>query len=153
MRKARALIESVLTRETIARTIREVLASYLADGRVECAYDVGSGECESFAEDVKEALGSPDGLDAIDYAELTGAGEDGIANEIFDNETLARFGVKLPDGVSVEDLNNSTLGCGGTHIFLRWTAPGGYVWFDAETPDGVDSPFSLPFAERYLKQL
>lgn len=137
-------------RQAIADTVRSTLARYTREGRVKCAYDVGSGECEIFAEDVLAALGSPAGLDVIEYANLTGCDDGEVCNEIFDDKTLRKFGVHLPDGVSTEDLNKYGLGSVGTHVFLRWTIPAGYVWFDAEAPDGVDSPFNLPFARRYL---
>lgn len=144
------LEEGALTRQIIAKAVRAMLKTYIQKKHVKCAYDVGSGSCEDFAEAVREALGSPPGLDCIEYANLTGP----IGCEECDNkfypETLQAFGVKLPPDVDVDLLNKSGLGDSGTHIFIRWETPQGYLWFDAESPQGVDSPFDLPFAQRYL---
>lgn len=142
-----------LTRSNITRTIQKTLADFINRGEVKCAYDVGSGACESFAEEVLVALDRHPKLDAIEYANLTGTipgDEWQRCNEIFDEDTFREFQVKVPPGISVSDLNASGLGRIGTHVFVRWSAPDGHLYFDAETPQGVDSPFSLPFAQRYL---
>lgn len=142
----------VLSREAIASAVKATLKDYIDSGNVKCAYDVGSGACEDFAYDVIAKL-TPDGretpdLNVIEYANLTGrAGED--ADEIFYPEMLKSIGLShIP--VPIEILNKSGLGEVGTHVFVRWKSPTGYLYFDAEVPEGVDSPFDLPFAQRYL---
>jgi hypothetical protein len=153
-----AVTEAVtITRQAITKAVKTTLRDYIKAGEVKCAYDVGSGPCEDFAHDVLAKLDNPFGgteghsVDAIEYANLTGEGNSlASADGIFYPETLAAFKVKLPPDVTVDLLNKSELGDIGTHIFLRWASPQGYVYFDAEAPQGVDSPFDLPFAQRYL---
>lgn len=147
--------ESSLTRQAITAAIQQTLKSYTKERHVKTAYDVGSGACEDFAEDVREILlgqvrHNSEELEAIGYDNLTGRLEKGVADGKFYTDTLQHFGVKLPPGVTVDLLNKSELGEAGTHCFLRWKSPQGYLYFDAEAPRGVDSPFSLPFAQRYL---
>lgn len=144
------LTETISKKEDITKAIVQTYSEYTKNELVKCAYDVGSGLCEEFAESVLEKLGHPSNVDAIEFANLTGKLGCKTCDEIFYSETLKRFGVKVPSNVTIDILNKSGLGSIGTHVFLRWKSPAGYMYFDAEAPNGVDSPFLLPFSKRYL---
>lgn len=140
-----------LTRRQITEAVIATLDAFIANGTVKQAFDVGTGHCFDFADAVVERLGAPPSLWTIEYANYTAANSEGYASGVFDLPTLRKFRVPLPSGVAVDDLNRVDLGFTGTHAFVVWDGPQGRkIYFDAETPEGVDSPFLLPFAKRYL---
>src|SRR5436190_577831 len=141
---------STTPRSVITQAINDTLQEYLKAGRIKCARDVGTGHCEVFAKDVLDHLGRPMDVSVIEYENFTGPPDADEGDEIFYDDALLKSGVKLPPGVTADALNASGLGMLGMHVFLRWESPGGPIFFDSEVPEGVDSPFSLPFAQAHL---
>jgi hypothetical protein len=135
----------------IAEVVGLALASAdysVGSRRCTSAREINAGLCEEFAYEVLNHLGWTDGqqADVIEYANLTGPVGCEVADEVFYLDTLTRFGIPLPAGITVDRLNEVGLGFVGTHVFIRCEGR----FYDAECPSGVTSPFSLPFAERYL---
>jgi len=141
-----------MTRSAIALAILETLSEYKEAGRVKHPRQIVTKSCSrQFAYDVLERLGRPMDVSAIEYCNLTGLSGAGQEDELYYENTLSESGVKVPPGVTADLVNASGLGWFGTHTFLRWESPAGLSFFDAEVPQGVDSPFSLPFAKRLLR--
>ena len=141
---------SKTSRSAITQAINETLREYLQAGLVKCAADVGLGLCEKFANDVLERLGRPVDVSVIEYANFTGPPGADEGDQFFYDDALLESGVKLPPGVTADSLNATELGRYGAHMFLRGELPAGPIYFDAQAPQGVDSPFSLPIMQRDL---
>jgi len=127
------------------------LSQYREAGLVERVREIRSEWSGRFASDVLRRLGYPTDLSAIEYFDLTGPPGAGQGDEVFQDGTLSQLGVKIPPGVTADLLNATGLGLFGIYKLLRWESPSGPSFFDAETPHGVESPFSLPFAQRQLR--
>lgn len=73
--------------------------------------------------------------------------------EDFASDVLDKLGISdelYPIGYEELDMDDDI----GGHVFLQWrTAKGKYLYFDAECPNGVKDPLSLPFALRYYKSI
>ncbi len=65
-------------------------------------------------------------------------------DEVYDAGQLAAWGYKLPDGVTIDSLNRVWL----SHCFIVYQGR----FFDAECPEGVDTPFSLPLVLNALRK-
>ena len=140
-----------LTLKDVEAVIIEFRERYITKGHAKTVFDINNGLCEDFANDVSKHLKTSRAIDCevLGYENLTGTVSSGEADYIFYEETLSAFEIPLPNQLTVKLLNNSTLGegCGG-HIFIRIHD----MFFDAECPNGVKSPFSLPFAILRLYQ-
>lgn len=113
----------------IGAIIRETIGEF---GRT--ASDINFGFCEKFAEAVAEKLGAE--AKTLWFDDLAGNEQD--PTDIgFDAQWLERCGYLLPAGLTVDDLNDD---CPG-HCFISY----GGKYFDSECPEGVDSPFFLPY--------
>lgn len=140
-------LDQVVPDKNISQVIRELVREYCdPDGNdfsVKTAYDINCGLCEDFAGDVIRRMGGyTDSLFEMDFMNLAGSDEDPSSDE-FDEGWLRKNGYELPDGVSAEALNQM----GPAHIFVY--CDGRY--YDAECPEGVDTPFALPLILNNLK--
>lgn len=134
----------------ISAVVREFRDKYLSEhGDLKNYVDINCGYCEDFARDVIGALSNFAGIDHdelqdYEYANFSGKLGRGEADGVFYASMLKRHGYGFPAGFSLKDANVTDLGDYGTHVFIVYKN----MCFDSECPDGVDSPFKLPFAMR-----
>lgn len=138
-------------RGTISNIIRQLVTEFTdpAGGYhmnphpVTSAYDINNGLCEDFAlEVIRRMGGSTADLYDQDLHNFSGTADD-PCSEDFDAEWLAQAGYRLPHGVTVEALNRNTW----SHILIHYKGR----YYDAECPDGTDTPFALPLVLNNLK--
>jgi len=141
------------TSHPITQAILEVRQELLNEGRVECLYDIGSGHCDDLADGVLQKLeGHPEASELSEaiMANFSLPTEHGDTEGpfIFNVEKLPLMWANPnpPPGWTWDELNKVTF---GDHIFLWDYATKRF--YDAEAPEGVDSPLDLPFFQRYLE--
>lgn len=141
-----------LTRSDIFEAITTLRDQYLVEEGLSSYKEINDGLCENFASDVVEYLATKlsQGVSIYDHAEeLEFTNFSGLSGEendqTFYEDTLRKFNIPLPEGVSIGDLNNAFLVGHGNHFFVEVQHGDGKRWFyDAECPEGVNSPFCLP---------
>lgn len=130
---------------------------YIAAGHAKTAKDINAGLCESFAIDllqrVEQEIGICNGQDIGIANFLAEDPATGLASEggPFDRSLIAEHwpGFLPPEGFDWEDMDRLSHDANfdaGTHV---WAYVNG-LHFDAEMPDGVLSPFDLPFFQRVI---
>lgn len=139
--------------DPVTQAILTVRQRYLDEGEVECLYDIGSGLCDTFAMDVIQELGGYQSSPVTEYGldNFALPGEDGHADPpyAYDLDVFAQFGITSPpEGWTWEELGEVDL---SGHVFLGPSKPPG-KFYDAEAPEGVSTPFDLPFFQRYLRE-
>jgi len=124
--------------ELMAEIIKETRTSFLQEYSVPSYYQINNGLCEEFALTIAgkfpaqsmltefwtESLENADG--SLDWEFLTG-----------------KWGILPPSGLSLDELNQVRF---GGHCFIHLEGR----WFDAECPDGAESPFELPIFRRSI---
>lgn len=147
--------------ELLPETIRLELVRWLADAPGTTASDINRGEgahgcCADFRSDIYERLGGVReayalGLYDVGIDSFMECDDDGECNA-FDVGLLGKHWPQVvpPAGMSWEDLDQMALVCGfsaGTHEWIVLNNR----HFDAETPDGVDNFFDLPYFQRVVE--
>lgn len=69
--------------------------------------------------------------------------EDDPQSECFDAKWLDDHGYRLPEGITVDLLNKHWW----SHVFICFNGK----YYDAEFPEGVDTPFALPLVLNNLR--
>lgn len=145
------------SRIDISRIVADLGARYLAEGRAASLQQINAGSCEDFAMDLIELLEEFPSCDSAEDVCIAGFlavdPSTGFSMEggPFDRELIERLWPDMvpPEGLSWDDLDRLSGDVhfnGGTHI---WTALNGRH-YDAESPNGVASPFELPFFKRVI---
>lgn len=144
---------------TITAAILKLRAEYLASGDYEHLRAINQGGCENFACDVHALIGSPtenENYSIIDPAFFMQEAIDGEAENSgypMDRDYLAAKwpSVVPPNGLDWDDLDHVS----GFANF----SPGTHIWifsdgkhYDAEAPEGVETPFDLPFFQRIIQR-
>lgn len=139
-------------RAVVSDAIHRKVHEWITNGLAQSPKGINCGQCEEFAQDVVDGLFKFENfLDVVEYANFTGIGFDGNCNEVFDVETLKSLGIDKA-GYDVDTLNSALIGEIGSHVFIRLVDGNQQRYFDSECPEGVASPFQLPFAQRRIKQ-
>lgn len=139
--------------QALTDAIRAVRDRLVASGAYGDFAAINAGYCTDFANDVQEELGR-------EACERLGVGELGIDNlmehedeepTVMDRALLAEHwpAVVPPEGLDWDGVDALAAAAGfscGTHVWLLCDGR----HFDAEAPDGVDSPFDLPFFRRIV---
>jgi hypothetical protein len=126
----------VRTPVAIGEVIRRVRKAFVDSGRAPSFYQINNGQCDEFA---MQVLSECEGREVIRefYTE-----ELQLADGSWDWACLrAHHGIIVPAGLSEAELDD--IGFGG-HVFLKHDGK----WYDAECPNGADSPFDLPIFRR-----
>jgi hypothetical protein len=144
---------------TITAAALKLRAEYLASGHYQNLLEINQGGCENFACDLHELIGKPTEnekyaiVDPAFFMQEAIAGEDENSGYPMDRDHLAAHwpSVVPPAGLDWDDLD---------HIsgFANFT-PGTHIWvfsdgkhYDAEAPEGVSTPFDLPFFQRIIQR-
>lgn len=126
---------AVITREKVSATIRAMVEKYHAEGVA--LEEFNKGRCFGFALDVVNALGGEsDSLHILEFLGYATSDENGSSGH-YSTRWLASLGLLIPEGCTSDDINRIS----PDHDFIFH----GDLFFDAECPDGVPSPFLLPF--------
>lgn len=143
--------------EILKKAVIDLRDQYIDEG-ADDARDINRGQCEDFAEDLREKFADKGFATARDisideYMQPMLDGDDNNYGYPFDRELLeASFpGFKPPKELSMDDLD---------HVSSYASfSPGTHVWvvhegrhYDAEAPEGVESPFELPFFQRIINR-
>lgn len=136
----------------LTEAIKVTLAEYIVSGDVTCAYEIGDGFCEDFANDVLAKFGI-DALAELESAK-TGIGPYTIGSDEFWSDTfymdltaLRDIGEPIPDDLPADRVA-SLLGT-ATHIWIHM----GGKHYDAMNPEGVEHFLQLSFFAAQLDGL
>lgn len=143
--------------ETITAAIYKLRADYVANGEYESFQAINAGGCEDFASDVHELVGSPKEdanyqmIDPAYFLQAPAQGDDNNYGYPLDRGYLqARWpSVVPPAGLDWDDLDHISSFSNffsGTHIWIYRDGK----HYDAEAPEGVSTPFELPFFQRII---
>lgn len=132
-----------------------LVAGYIASGKAKDAYEINCGSCQDFAAELVVAL-DRSGLGLRAYEIWV---DDMLEGEPLDDERGAFDRARMlrdhPATVPPDDLSWDEMDVVATDYGF---AGGSHVWvviedrhYDAETPDGVDNAFELPFFKRKLE--
>jgi hypothetical protein len=143
--------------ESLTTAIYKLRAEYVAKGDYDSYRAINSGGCENFASDVDGLIGSP--TESADYQIIDPAhfllapleGDENNWGYPLDRDHLHSNwpSVVPPAGLDWDDLDHvSAFGnfSSGTHI---WIFSHG-KHYDSEAPEGVNTPFELPFFQRII---
>jgi hypothetical protein len=121
---------------TISEVIRQVRKEYIDSGLAESFYKINSGLCEDFGLEVQSKL---KGIQSVSefYTECLQTEDGGWDWKCLRNKHQCG----APSGLSEAEVDNIRF---GGHMFLKYQGK----WYDAECPDGADSPFDLPIFRR-----
>lgn len=124
------------TRLSIGEVIRQVRQEYIDSGMAKSYYRINCGLCEDFGLEVQRRL---EGVQSVRefYTECLQADDGGWDWKCLRNEHKCT----APVGLSEDEVDNIIM---GGHMFLKCQDK----WYDAECPDGADSPFDLPIFRR-----
>ncbi len=145
--------------QSITAAIYKLRADYTADGQYANYQAINAGGCEDFAEEIHGLIGSPQEnseywmIDPSYFLQAPLDGENDNWGFPLDRDYLqTQFpSVVPPDGLDWDDLDHiSAFGnfFSGTHVWIF--ANGRH--YDAEAPDGVETPFDLPFFKRIVNR-
>jgi hypothetical protein len=150
--------EQTFSLETISAAIYKLRADYVTNGQYGSYQEINAGGCEDFATDIHELIGSP--AENLEYQMIDPAyflqppldGDDDNWGFPLNRDHLqAKWpSVVPPAGMDWDDLDHiSAFGnfFSGTHI---WIFSHG-KHYDSEAPEGVDTPFDLPFFKRIIQ--
>lgn len=137
--------------------IRETSARYIAEGAADSFIKINSGLCGDLSHEVIQAVGSHHAYE-IGLTELgidnflTPSEDDFIDGNPFDRDLITRHwpNFQPPPGLDWDTMDKISAAATfnpGTHV---WLSIGG-EHFDAEAPEGVASPFELPFFKRVIE--
>lgn len=140
-------MEAAVSEKMLVKAIMQTRQEYLRGGMVKCLYDIGSGHCEDFVDDVLSKLdpdwmtregekGFPETLETLNFC----------ANEMADLRLLRKWKEPIPqdaDSLKTFKLQFSR----ATHMWIFF----GGKHYDAEKPNGVPHFLQLPFFVRNMK--
>ncbi len=153
---------SALNRARLGLAVRAVLDDWIACGYAADGANVNSGTaaggcCSDFSAEVLSRLGDHRVSDAMGLTELgldnlQVVDPDDAVGRPFDRPLLARHwpGIRPPAGLGWDDLDRLSEEAGFSGLTHTWLAMDG-LHFDAETPEGVENPFELPFFRRVVQ--
>lgn len=148
-------------RGRLVTTIKAALQEWLREGRASDGQQINSGAarggcCSDFAGAVLQELGGPKaadqmGVDVLGIDSFQVVEDADSDDRPLDRALLSRHWplVVPPNELTWDDLDRLAEAAGwnsGTHVWLSF----GGLHFDAETPEGVENFFDLPFFRRVV---
>lgn len=145
------------SRKCLTTAIYKLRADYVVNGNYDSYQAINLGGCEDFASDIDELIGNPAEdanyqiIDPAYFLQAPAQGDDNNWGYPLDRCYVQERwpSVVPPSGLNWDDLDHiSAFGnfSSGTHI---WIFNDG-KHYDAEAPEGVDTPFDLPFFKRII---
>lgn len=142
----------------LTNLIRQTAERYVAEGAADSFVAINSGLCGDFSREVIQAVGSERafsmGLRELGIENFLTPGDDiddFTEGNPFDRELIAKHWPDFapPVGLDWDTLDRISADAtfnAGTHVWLSIDR----VHYDAECPEGVASPFDLPFFQRVI---
>lgn len=128
-----ASLETSEIRNEITSTIRKLISEWIAEGEVKNVYQIGSGQCYEFADELEYRLQKIPGVNRAETEDWW------IDDFSMDIGLLRRQCVELPKNINDNDLSY-ILGA-ATHAWITWNG----LHFDATAPEGVACFTQMPF--------